>query len=113
MKTPGGKMWMKENHFHPQCWLDRGIAEIESRPVVETRGRRRLTMTDDVRKERLRLMGQRASVMQRLRAEQDKPKPNFTKIEKLCMYIESIKDKIKDFGGVPKSWEMDDEEVKV
>ena len=99
------KTWTKVMHFHakePSCWLDRAIAEIESRPVVETRGRKADVISDGARVERQKILRRRASVMQRVGLAMKGGK--IGKIEHLTELLERLKAEIEPHGGVPKSW---------
>jgi len=104
MPTPSGKRWKKQMLFHPQCWLERAIIEIEKRTVVETRGRKRMAITDTNRKKRSSILCRRASVLQRIRTEMDKEVRNFNRIAHLGELLEKLKAEIEPYGGAPKSW---------
>lgn len=101
-----GRNWSKRMMFHaeePSCWLDRAKAEISSRPFVETRGRKLMTISDDDRVVRGKLLRRRASVMQRLSAEMDgSVRP--LKVAHMAELLESLKGEIESYGGVPKGW---------
>jgi len=106
MKLKTGRTWVKKMVFHakePNCWLDRAVAEIESRVVVETRGRKRAAISDEDREVRERILRRRASVMQRLRVEMDGAvRPE--KIARLTELIEVCAVEIMPYGGVPRAW---------
>ena len=69
MTVKGGKTWTKRMIFHsePNCWLERAITELESRPQEETRGRKPLDLTDEEKDKRTKILMRRASIMQRFR----------------------------------------------
>ena len=102
-----GKTWVKRMSFHarePNCWLDRAVAELETRVVVETRGRKRNQISDDNREVRERLLRRRASVMQRIRQEMDGlMRPD--KVMHLTEMLEKLKLEIEPYGGVPRGWD--------
>lgn len=101
-----GKTWTKKMFFHarePNCWLDRAIAELETRLVVETRGRRRNQISDADRDVRERILRRRASVMQRLNSEM-RGEVRSDKLVHLVDMLEGLKVEIKPHGGVPKGW---------
>lgn len=106
MKVRGGKVWTKTMHFHaqnPNCWLDRAIAELETRPVVETRGRKASTISDEKRDVRQKILRRRASVMQRINTEMESlMRPS--KLTHLTGLLEKLVVEIEPYGGVPKSW---------
>ena len=109
------KTWTKVMHFHaqnPNCWLDRAIAELESRPYVEMRGRRPDALSDSDRLVRQKILRRRASVIQRIDLEMGEResgprrpgRPN--KLAHLVDLLEMLKAEIEPFGGVPKSWKL-------
>lgn len=106
MPVRGGKVWTKRMIFHAtpiNCWLDRAIAEIESRPFVETRGKPPLNLSDPDKEKRCKILMRRASVVQRLGKEmfgEMRPK----KLLHLTELLEKLKGEIEPYGGVPKSW---------
>ena len=105
MKLKSGRTWTKRMIFHaePNCWLERAIAELESRPVVETRGRKTLSLSDPVKEARNKILRRRASVIQRLDREiEERMRP--AKILHLTEMLESLKVEIEPHGGVPESW---------
>ena len=60
------KTWQKKMLFHPQCWIDRAVAELETRTVTETRGRKRMVLSDENREKRGKILRRHASIMQRI-----------------------------------------------
>lgn len=106
MKLRSGKTWWKRRSFHPQCWIDQGIAEIESRPVIETRGRKKLSMSDGDRTARMAIMRRRGAAIQRIRLEVKKPKgeQSIDRLIHLGGMLNSLKAEILPYGGEPKSW---------
>lgn len=90
--------------FHPQCWLERAIVEIEKRVVAETRGRKRMAITDSNRKKRTAILCRRASVIQRIGTEMGKEVRNFDRIVHMGELLEKLKVEIELYGGAPKSW---------
>lgn len=110
-----GKTWVKKMFFHarePNCWLDRAIAELETRQVVETRGRKRNAISDENREIREKILRRRASVMQRLRMTMELQgggevagKIKAGKIAHLTEMLEQFVVEIEPHGGVPKGWD--------
>ena len=102
-----GKTWVKRMSFHarePNCWLDRAIAELETRAVVETRGRKRMQLSDDDREVRVKLLRRRASVMQRIgNGMEGTIVPR--RVAHLTEMLEQLKLEIEPYGGVPKGWD--------
>lgn len=99
------KQWWFYRRFHPQCWIDQGIAAIEKIPTVESRGRKRTPMTDKMRDNRFKIMQRRASVMQRLKRATVELPYDMDKIIHLGEILDGLKEEIKEQGGIPKSWE--------
>lgn len=101
------QLWEQYLRFHPQCWIDQAVANLAKREVVETRGRKRLVMTDDIRAARQKILVRRASVTQRIRAEVEKPGElqSIDRIIHLGELLNNLKEEIEPLGGVPKSWE--------
>ncbi|GAG89138.1 unnamed protein product [marine sediment metagenome] len=101
-----GPVWSFFMHFHPQCWIDQAIAALESKPVVETRGRKKLPMADEVRAARLKILMRRAAVTQRIRIEMAKVagEQNIDRIIHLGGELNKLKEEIEPLGGVPESW---------
>ena len=106
MKLRSGKSWLKQMSFHaqePNCWLDRAIAELETRPIVETRGRKANVISDTDREAREKILRRRASVTQRLDQEMaDAKRPD--KLIHLIELLDRLVVEIEPYGGVPKSW---------
>ena len=99
------KAWWFFRRFHPQCWIDQGIAAVEKIPVVESRGRKRVPMTDNTRAARFKIMQRRASIMQRLKKSTLEVPYDIDKIIHLGQMIDELKAEIIEQGGLPKSWE--------
>jgi len=92
--------------MHDTCWIDRARAAIDSKPKLETRGRRKVAMEDNTRIVRLQILKRRASVVQRIKAEISKPpgEQNTNKIIYLGSLLYGFKAEIEPYGGAPKSW---------
>lgn len=107
MKLRSGKVWWKRRSFHTQCWIDQAVVEIEKRPVIETRGRKQLAMTDESRAARIAIMRRRGSVIQRIRREMEgsNGERNIDRIIHLGGLLNKLKDEIEIHGGVPESWD--------
>lgn len=103
MKITGPRVWWKRRSFHIQCWIDQAIAAIEKRPVVETRGRKKMALADADKTARTAILRRRASVIQRIkRAVGDGQDTD--KIIHLGEMLNKLKDEIELVGGVPESW---------
>ena len=109
IKQRSGKTWTKRLQFHakqPYCWVDRAVTELEMRPHIETRGRKRDTISDANRTQRQKILCRRAAIMQRINTEfaSNSPRPN--KLVHMLEALEKLKVEIEPFGGVPKTWEQ-------
>ena len=107
MKLKSNRTWQKRKSFHPQCWIEQGIAEVEKRPVVETRGwGSRPRVPDADKPARFAILRRRASVVQRIKKEVEKPdeEKDIDRIIHLGELLNKLKDEIEPLGGVPKSW---------
>lgn len=104
MRLRSGRVWWKRRSFHPQCWIDQAVAELKTRVVVETRGRKRLEMTDETKAARTAIMRRRGSVIQRIKREVGSEERDVDRVIHLGELLNSLKGEIEKFGGVPKSW---------
>jgi len=105
MKLKSGGAWKKRMIFHtvPNCWLDRAIAELDSKPVLETRGRKPINLSDPIRELRNKVLRRKASVSQRIEREMyGEMRPS--KLLHLMELAEKLKEEIEPLGGVPESW---------
>lgn len=108
----GSKMWTKRMLFHAEpknCWLERAIAEISSRPILETRGRKNKStnpiyhMNDPMKEARNKILRRRASVMQRLSVELE-GEMRMSKVQHLTEMLDKLCNEIEPLGGVPIGW---------
>lgn len=100
------RVWTKRMLFHAapkNCWLERAIVELESRPVNETRGRKPIDLSDPIREQRNKVLRRRASVIQRLEREMyGKMRP--VKLLHMTQMLENLKVEIEPLGGIPETW---------
>lgn len=104
MRLRSGKVWWKRRSFHPQCWIDQAVAELDTRVVVETRGRKRLEMADATKTARTAILRRRGSIIQRIKREIGSEEQDIDRIVHLGELLNGLKEEIEQFGGVPKSW---------
>lgn len=106
MKLQHGGNWKKTMHFHakePYCWVDRAVAELSKKPVIETRGRKASVISDDNKEKRVKILRRRASVMQRIKNEMEGLcRPG--KLLHMTEVLERLAVEIEPYGGVPESW---------
>lgn len=93
--------------INPYCWIDQGIQAVEKKPKIETRGRKSLAMSHEEQEARNKILRRRAAVVHRITLEVEKPveKQRIDRIITLGGQLESLKEEITAYGGVPKSWE--------
>ena len=91
--------WTKYYHWHPQCWINQGMAKLQKTPYQAGR----LGLNEDQRKARRLLLCRWATIKYRLKKAVDKY--NFASIERLLEQLKSVREEIKLVGGVPKSWQ--------
>lgn len=106
-KAGAPQTWQFHMSFHPQCWIDQAIIELEKSPPAETRGRKRLPMTDEVKEKRIKILRRRGAVLQRIRNELAKPEEERS-IDRIIHFgdkLNELKEEIVPLGGVPSSWE--------
>jgi hypothetical protein len=98
--------WAFTIRFHPECWIAQGLAALKEKPVVETRGRKKAPMTDEMRAARVKVLARRAAVVMRIKLEVEKPdgERNVGRIIKYGGQLNQLKEEIEPLGGVPKSW---------
>lgn len=116
------RRWVKNFRWHAQketgnpeepkicCWLQEGLEYLKQHPVEETRGRTSLELTKTQKAERLKILRQRARLMQKLKEKmlipiEDQSEKDIEDMIKVGSQIEALKEQIAKFGGVPKSWE--------
>jgi len=98
------KMFVTVYRWHLQCWVEQGVAAVKERgDKPETRGRRKIPMTDEVLAKRTSILRRRAAVLQRIRKEIS-GKNRMDKIIHLGGMLESLTEEIVPVGGVPSSW---------
>ena len=112
-KGPTLKGWYITTHYHPNCWVESGIAyaekqERKSADNPEPRGRKPLDMPAEAKAERFRLMSRMSSINFRVNVEMSKPTEDIN-VDKLIHFGKmkvDIMDEIEKVGGVPKSWQV-------
>jgi len=106
-KEEGARRWTLRFRWHPECWVEQGKMAADRRPLItETRGRKKLDMSEGDKAARRSIIMRRASVMQRIKKEVDlKTQESIDKLIHLGDRLNKLKEEIKQYGGVPKSWE--------
>ena len=100
--------WSVVLHWHPQCWIDQGMQYLEAHPYVSAqKGKKKLDLSLEDRKNRFRIQRNRASVIQKLKAIMNKEElgeRDLDRIVKFSERLDELKAEIEPFGGVPKKW---------
>ena len=116
-KDGEARRWLKTLHWHAQrgedrvcCWLIAGLDYLSTHPTTETRGRKLLQLTKKEKEARLKLVRQRARLVQKIKLlmliplEEQSPK-DIADMIKVGSQIIELREKIAPLGGVPPSWE--------
>lgn len=126
-KTKDGKTrrWVKNLRWHGQkrpsnlseeeashpvcCWLEAGLEYLRLHPQEETRGRKQLQLTPKEKTERLKILRQRARLVQKLKTLMEIPLENQSEADlgeiiKIGSQIEGLKERIVMVGGQPPNW---------
>lgn len=99
--------WHGERHTDGKCcWLQAGVDYLAQHPFVETRGRKQLQLTERQRKARLKILRQRARLVQKLKVLMEAPldQTDIDLMVRIGSQIEDLKEQIAPLGGVPASW---------
>ena len=117
------RRWIKHFRWHAQkettnfggqpsplkisCWLLEGLAYLAEHPQAETRGRKQLQLPKKQKDARLKILRQRARLVQKLKTLMEAPldQDDLNYMIKIGSQIEELKEQIKSLGGVPPSWE--------
>ena len=115
------RRWIKHFRWHAQketpslsgppvetnCWLLEGLAYLAEHPYVETRGRKQLQLSTKQKDARLKILRQRARLVQKLKTLMEAPldSKDLDVMIKIGSQIEELKERIGPLGGVPPSWE--------
>jgi hypothetical protein len=94
--------WRIRIKWHPDCWIEQGIEALSKTPVIENRGRQRMSLSDEDREKRLKILRRRASVLQRIKKEMENN--NVDKQIKLGCMLGKLREEIEPYGGIPESW---------
>ena len=102
VKTWEERTFTRTGRYHPQCWVNQGLAYLEKHPVVYKDGRPRLVLTPDQRVARMRLLRRRATLMLRYRRDI----AALRIVEAVGHYIKAVEliPLMEPLGGVPRSW---------
>jgi len=111
-----GKLWMRSDgstrrwcvrlYWHPHCWVNEGLAYLETHPYQPAnKGRPPLALSETAKNERLKLLRARARTMQFIRQRLDGG-ASWTDpaVIRLVEKLISLCDQIIPLGGMPKSW---------
>jgi len=104
-KGDQAKSWPMTFRWHPQCWLEQALAYLEKNPYIPPKrspGRPRIELSEEDKVKRRRLLVYRSSLCyyQRKAAKEG----NAFRVLELEVKKQELVDRIKEVGGVPKSW---------
>uniref|UniRef100_A0A6M3L4D6 PARP-type domain-containing protein n=1 Tax=viral metagenome TaxID=1070528 RepID=A0A6M3L4D6_9ZZZZ len=105
------RRWSIKLCWHVECWVEQGrtAADKAAGHRIEARGRPKSKLAEKDQAERLAIIRRRASVIQRIRRETERPfeEQDFNKVVHLGEMLEKLAVEIKAYGGVPESWMME------
>ena len=96
------RRWAIKLHWHVDCWVEQGKRSLDLQPKPETRGRKKLAMSDDNKSKRVKILMRRAAILQRMKAATDEG--NVDKLIYLGGLMNKLKEEIQEYGGIPASW---------
>jgi len=94
-------------YFHPQCWLDNGMAYLNKNPYTPgIRGRRKLSLgPDDTRKRYLLI--RRYNTFKYRKDKLNRFPDDLLESIRLEGEMDKIAEVIKDIGGIPAKWALE------
>lgn len=104
-KYPLYQRYHVENVDGKCCWVEQGVAEVSKRVIVETRGKRKLELSEEDKIARFKILRRRAAVVQRIRKEMSSEVQSIDRIIHLGGQLNKLKEEVEQVGGVPRSWE--------
>jgi len=103
--------WKKTLRWHPNCWLEQGLARLEREPYISNKpGRPKQELDPTTRQLRLSALRRRASIVQRIRtlvAAGSIDSKTIDKIVHLGEMLDKVKEDITKLGGIPEKWLKD------
>lgn len=100
-KSRGSRRTYRQ-YFHPQCWVDNGMAYLNANPYTPgIRGRRGLNLAPEDARKRHLLIRRYNTLKQRKRLGGP---GNLKLINWLSPRMDRIMEEMKNVGGIPKSW---------
>jgi len=95
------------------CWMQEGLEYLKAHPYEETRGRKQLPLAKEQKEARLKILRQRARLVQKLKTlmeaydqeEAHLSQEDLNYMIRVGSQIEELKERIEPLGGVPPSWE--------
>jgi len=105
-KSQNPKMMITyKTYFHPQCWVENGLAYLERNPYTPAaRGRKRSNLSFVDNQKRRKILARFASYQQSLRKiVGDSPRDKAAKV-RINNKVNGLVDEITKLGGVPVSW---------
>jgi len=91
-------------YFHPQCWIDNGLAYLSKNPYTPgVRGRKQLSLTPEDARKRYLLI-RRYNTFKNRKSKLKKFPDDMLRIIRLETGMDKIIEEIKNAGGVPTKW---------
>jgi len=91
-------------YFHPQCWVDNGMAYLNNNPYTPgIRGRKKLPMSSEDARKRYLLIRRYNRFKQRKNGLKKFPDDILESI-RLESEMDKIAEEMRDIGGTPAKW---------
>ncbi len=98
------RKWNIKRFYHPQCYIDQGLDYLMMNPYVPYKRKPKSKLSEEDRKERYRLLRQKASIDQRKRNLKSDYPDRILDEARLDEQVSALMVKIATIGGVPKKW---------
>ncbi len=88
------------------CYITNQLEYLAAHPRIETRGKKKMLISAEVRSQRLKLLQRRARLVQRLKVL-TMPDMDFADVDAITtigQQITELKGLIEPLGGIPNSW---------
>ena len=103
--------WKKVLHWHPNCWIEQGLARLEREPYISNKpGRPKRDLDPVIRQLRLSALRRRASIVQRIRvitSSENIDSKAIDRIVHLGEMLEKVTEEMAKLGGAPSKWLKD------
>lgn len=101
----GRRGFNTKKYFHPDCWVEQGMDYLKRNPFVSShKGPKFLPITEEQRKQRVRILKRKSSLDQRIRELDLEDKHYGIKTARIQTRVAELIVEIAPLGGVPLSW---------